>query len=154
MRIFSLITLLLPAFSIAQLNYQDLKYLADNTPQKSIEYIKNKGYKLEPSGNKSEILDNTIAFLKLNNRNSINSYIMISYSSNTKNVINYYDYSKNNSTNIENTIKKLGYKNVPNNSTNNCNFYESTNYGIDICDLKVKEYMVKHIIIQSKNLYK
>lgn len=127
--------LIIPAFSFAQLTYQDFKYIADNTPQKSIDLLKSKGVEYESSDKNQNSDETTVRFIKYNNsaRSSINFYIILSFLPYSKTIINYADFS--NSSDIEKVVKKLGYKLINTSYEGElCNFYESSNYTVDICE--------------------
>lgn len=134
--------LLVPAFSFAQLSYQDFKYIADNTPQKSVELIKSKGYRFEKTDDENESITNLIFFKYNKPDNSINSMFSIAFSENSKNVIVYQDYKQNTQKAVEESAKKLGYKFIKQSYGDDgiCNLYESTNYRLRTCESYDDEY--------------
>jgi hypothetical protein len=150
--------LLIPTLGFAQLTYQDLKYLADNTPNKSIEYIKQKGYVLERSKNSEN--HSAIAFQKLNKyKNDIDSFVNLIFINDKKNFVGYITFLKITSDNIVKTIEKLGYTLSGSKYNNNeiCNLYESTNYVFEICEKNYSEDYIPrlsyYLTLESKSNY-
>ncbi|WP_314058225.1 hypothetical protein [Empedobacter brevis] len=144
-----LVSLLLPKLAFAQLTYQDFKYLADTTPQKSVELIKSKGYRFENTYDLNELITNLIFYKYNKPDNSINSSVSIAFAENSKNVIIYQEYKRNIQKTVEETAKKLGYKFIKQSYGDDgiCDLYESTNYRLRTCESYDEEYNKTNFMI-------
>lgn len=129
-----LLLILLTSFSnlnaqTTSITYYDLKEMTDGTFNQAVALFKAKGFKFEnadESGVSYSDNDKYYFLAKLKN----NSVLLSLYSDPLEKI----------STNIKNTVIKLGYKESESYTFKNnfCVKYLSTNYIIDFCDSKIK----------------
>ncbi|WP_312922165.1 hypothetical protein [Empedobacter brevis] len=140
-----LLLLLLPAFSFAQITYQDIKYIADNQSKTSIDYIKSKGFTFESSEVKGN--DTTIHF----NNKQLKTFLTFSFIPNKENIIILIFDNKKDVYNLTNTIEKIGYKYIDSSYNDGiCNKYESTDYSFQECETKFENELMYEIIFYKK----
>jgi hypothetical protein len=126
--------LLFPCMGIAQLNYEDLKFLADNKADKNIEYIKNKGYILKSSRD----IDDGTKMMYYEKSKLSKTLIALRIGSRLSNILSYVPENKTNFDDILNIVKKSNFKKIDSNSTDkdSCYKYESSEYFSKFCEVK------------------
>ncbi len=119
---------------LAQLNYKDLAFLANNKIDKNTEYIKGKGYtfrqeKTTGDGTKQVYyekgkLSRTMVVMRVLNNLNV--------------VISYVPENKNNFENIQNEINKTGFNLLDSTSSDRdtCSSYQSKDYFIKLCEVQ------------------
>ena len=134
MKKFIYIMLFFPFMGVAQLNYEDLIFLANNKANNNITYIQKKGFTFRQD---REIGDGTKQLYyekgKLNK-----TMLVLRVGENSNVVISYVPEDKNNFESIQNKIKKAGYDLIKTTSGENdkCNSYESKEYFSKFCEVQ------------------
>ncbi|MCS4301380.1 MULTISPECIES: hypothetical protein [Chryseobacterium] len=126
--------LLSPLACMAQLNYKDLTFLANNKIDKNIKYIQNKGYtfrqeKVTGDGTKQVYyekgkLSQTMVVMRILNNLSV--------------VVSYVPENKNNFENIQNEVNKTGFNLIDSTSSDrdSCTSYQSKEYFTKLCEVQ------------------
>jgi hypothetical protein len=119
---------------MAQLNYKDLTFLANNKVDKNIEYIKQKGYvfrqeRTTGDGTKQVYyekgkLSRTMVVMRILNNLSV--------------VISYVPEDQNNFESIQNEINKTGFNLIDSTSSDkdSCSSYQSKEYFTKFCEVQ------------------
>lgn len=126
--------LLFPCMGIAQLNYEDLKFLADNKADKNMDYIKNKGYTLKSSRD----IDDGTKMMYYEKSKLSKTLIALRIGPKNSNILSYVPEDKTNFDEIFNSVKKSNFKKTDFTSTDkdSCYKYESADYFSKFCEVK------------------
>lgn len=128
-----LLLILVPTFGLAQLNYKDLSFLANNKIDKNIEYIKNQGYTFRQEKTASD--GTKQVYYEKGKLNS--TMVVMRILSNSNVVISYVPEDKKNFVSIKKEILNKKYTLINSTSTNRdkCTKFQSKEYFSKLCEI-------------------
>ena len=129
-----LILLLAPFFGFAQLNLIDLKNMANQKADFSIDYIKQKGYSYRQE---RDIPDGTKQLYYEKGKLS-RTLVVLKVGPNSNNLIVYVPETATNYNEILNSVKKDNFQliNTTSGEMDNCSEYQSKEYFTKLCEIQ------------------